>query len=77
MYKILTQILNIPNYEVVSIETNIETNDEQITLDIQSTMKGAKCPKCGTYSLELHENHPRIVRDLPIFCSSVARWNVS
>lgn len=62
MYEILTQILNIPNYEVVGVETN----DEQITLDIQSTMKGTKCPRCGTYSSELHENHPRIVRDLPI-----------
>lgn len=62
MYKILTQILNIPNYEVVGVETN----DEQITLDIQSTMKDAKCPRCGKYSSELHENHPRIVRDLPI-----------
>jgi len=62
MYEILTQILNIPNYKVIGIETD----DEQITLDIQSTMEGAKCPRCGTYSSELHENHPRIVRDLPI-----------
>ena len=62
MYEILTQILNIPNYEVVGVETS----DEQIILDIQSTIKGAKCPRCGTYSSELHENHPRIVRDLPI-----------
>jgi len=62
MYEILTQILNIPNYEVVGVETN----DEQIILDIQSTMKGAKCPRCKTYSSDLHENHPRIVRDLPI-----------
>jgi len=62
MYEILTQILNIPNYEVV----DVETNDEQITLDIQSTMEGAKCPRCKTYSSDLHENHPRIVRDLPI-----------
>jgi len=30
MYEILTQILDIPNYEVVGIETS----DEQITLDI-------------------------------------------
>lgn len=62
MYEILTQILNIPNYEVVGFETN----DEQIILDIQSTMKGAKCPRCKTYSSDFHENHPRIVRDLPI-----------
>ncbi|MDQ1316851.1 MAG: hypothetical protein QG588_500, partial [Candidatus Poribacteria bacterium] len=62
MYEILTQILNIPNYEV----TGVETNDEQIILDIQSTMEGAKCPVCKTYSSDLHENHPRIVSDLPI-----------
>ena len=62
MYEILTQILNIPNYKVIGIETD----DEQITLEIQSTTKGAKCPRCGAYSSELHENHPRIVRDLPI-----------
>lgn len=62
MYEILTQILDIPNYEV----TNVEANDQKITLDIQSTMNGAKCPRCGKYSSELHENHPRIVRDLPI-----------
>jgi transposase len=62
MYEILTQILNIPNYEIV----DVETHDEQITLDIQSTMEGAKCPRCKTYSSDLHENHPRIIRDLPI-----------
>jgi len=62
MYEILTKILNIPNYEVVGVENS----DEQITLDIQSTMKGAKCPRCKTYSSDLHENHPRIVRDLPV-----------
>jgi transposase len=62
MYEILTQILNIPNYEVVGFETK----DEQIIFDIQSIMEGAKCPRCKTYSSDLHENHPRIVRDLPI-----------
>jgi len=62
MYEIITHILNIPNYEVV----NNETNNEQITLDIQSNINGAKCPRCQTYSSELHENHPRTVRDLPI-----------
>lgn len=43
-----------------------EIINETITLDIQSTLKGANCPKCGAYCTELHENHPRMVRDLPI-----------
>ena len=62
MHKILTQLLSIPNYRVMSIEMTEDT----ITLDIESTLKGAKCPRCGAYSTNLHENLPRTVRDLPI-----------
>ncbi len=62
MHEILTQLLSIPNYEVVGIEMTEDT----ITLDIESTLKGAKCPCCGAYSTNLHENLPRTVRDLPM-----------
>jgi transposase len=62
MYEVLTQLLAIPNYEVVGVEMTEDT----ITLDIQSTLKGAECPRCGSYCTDLHENHPRTVRDLPI-----------
>ena len=62
MYEVLTQILAIPNYKVVKIEIT----QDHIILDIQSTLNGAKCPGCGTHCTDLHENHPRIVRDLPI-----------
>jgi transposase len=65
MYEILTQLLSIPNYIVVGVEISNDTNDT-ITLDIQSTMNGVNCPHCKTYCTDLHENHPRIVRDLPI-----------
>lgn len=62
MYEILTQLLSIPNYKVVGVEMA----DDTITLDIESTLDGAECPRCGTYCTGLHENHPRTVRDLPI-----------
>ena len=62
MYALLTQLLDIPNYHVISAE--IETN--KITLDIESVSKTAACPHCGKTSKMLHERHPRIVRDLPI-----------
>lgn len=62
MYEILTQLLSIPNYKVVGVEMT----DDTITLDIESTLDGAKCHRCGTYCTELHENHSRTVRDLPM-----------
>jgi len=62
MYDILTQILSIPNYKVIGVEMI----EDSITLDIQSTLNGANCPHCGVYCTDLHENHARIVRDLPI-----------
>jgi transposase len=62
MYEILTQLLSILNYKVVGIEMTEDT----ITLDIESTLKGAKCPRCGAYLTNLHEKLPRTVRDLPI-----------
>ncbi len=62
MYEILTQLLSIPNYKVVGVEMA----DGTITLDIESTLDGAECPRCGTCCTDLHENHWRTVRDLPI-----------
>ena len=62
MYALLTQLLDIPNYHVVSAE--IET--DKITLDIESTFQIAACLHCRKTSKTLHERHPRMVRDLPI-----------
>ncbi len=55
MHEILTQLLAVPNYKVVGVEMT----EDIITLDLESTLNGAKCPRCGTYSTHLHENHPR------------------
>ena len=62
MYEVLTQLLAIPNYKVVGVEMTEDT----IILDIQSTLRGVECPRCGAHCTNLHENHPRTVRDLPI-----------
>lgn len=62
MREILTQLLAIPNYTVVGVEMTEDT----ITLSIKSTVEGRKCPRCGRYCAALHENHPRLVRDLPL-----------
>lgn len=62
MYALLTQLLDIPNYYVISAE--IET--DKITLDIESTSQTTACPHCGKTSKTLHERHRRMVRDLPI-----------
>ena len=59
---VLTQLLDIPNYKVVGVETTEDT----ITFDIESTLHGANCSRCGAYCTDLHQNHDRIVRDLPI-----------
>lgn len=62
MYEVLTQLLAIPNYRVV----DMEMTEDIVTLSIQSTLNGDKCPICSTYCTDLHENHPRVIRDLPI-----------
>ena len=62
MYALLTQLLDIPNYHVISAE--IET--DKITLDIESTSQTTACPHCGKTSKTLHERHRRMIRDLPI-----------
>ena len=62
MYEVLTQLLAIENYHVVGLELT----DDSITLDIESTLEDVNCPRCGVYCTDLHENHSRNVRDLPI-----------
>jgi len=62
MYEILTQLLSLPNYKVVGVEMT----EDSIILDIESTKNGANCPHCCVYCTHLHENHNRMVRDLPI-----------
>ena len=61
-YEVLTQLLAIPHYEVVGVSFGKAC----LTLDIRSTVEGGICPRCGQCCTTLHENHARLVRDLPI-----------
>ena len=61
-YEVLTQLLAIPHYEVVGVTFGKAC----LTLDIHSTAEGGMCPRCGQFCTTLHENHTRLVRDLPI-----------
>jgi hypothetical protein len=40
MHEVLTQLLAIPNYIVVGVEMTEDT----VTLSIESTLEGRKCP---------------------------------
>ena len=62
MYTLLTQLLDIPDYQVISADIR----SDKITLDIESVSQTVACSHCGKTSKTLHERHPRIVRDLPI-----------
>ena len=62
MYTLLTQLLDIPSYQVISADIR----SDKITLDIESVSQTVVCSHCGKTSKTLHERHPRIVRDLPI-----------
>ena len=61
-YEVLTQLLAIPHYEVIGVTFD----KESLTVDLHSTVEGAICPRCGQWGTTLHENHARLVRDLPI-----------
>lgn len=60
----LTDLLNLPNLEVVKYET---PDSETAILEIKSTLKVAICPGCKTPSASVHDyDDPRLVRDLSL-----------
>lgn len=62
MVPLLTQLLGLPGVDVESYE---ETGDALI-LSVERHAESATCPRCGTVSTHLHQNHGYLVRDLPI-----------
>jgi transposase len=62
MYEILTQLLDLPPYQVVGVEMH----GDRLILDLESPPGGAVCPRCEQACTELHQNHVRLVRDLPL-----------
>lgn len=59
---VLTHILDLPNYDVVGIQL---FDDVGIVIYIKSQNKFATCPRCGTESRQLHQNHYHNIQDLP------------
>jgi transposase len=58
----LTNVLNISDLLVLGMHGE----EDSIIISTKHQYKKAKCPTCGTLSSKLHQNHPGVVRDLPI-----------
>lgn len=60
--KVLTEILDLSDVQVIShrLHTGIG-----MILQIEQEKSFATCPKCGTTSHKLHQNHRHIIKDLP------------
>ncbi|QSV56605.1 MAG: ISL3 family transposase [Dolichospermum sp. UKL201] len=60
--KVLTEILDLSDVKVIShrLHTGIG-----MILQIEQEKSFSTCPKCGTTSHKLHQNHRHIIKDLP------------
>jgi len=57
------KILNLSGIVVKRFE---EIEGYGLFFDIEVSSKQARCPRCNKVSRSLHQNHWRVVRDLPI-----------
>ena len=53
----IEKILNIPGVNVLNCQ-------EFEGIEIEAETNSCSCPKCGTKSQSIHQNHWRIVQDL-------------
>lgn len=60
--KILTEILDLKDVKVISHRLHVGIG---MILQIESIKSYSTCPRCGTKSHRLHQNHRYIVKDLP------------
>jgi len=60
--KLLTEILNIEGIKVISQRQHAGIG---IILQVEPIGKESICPRCGTSSHRVHQNHRYIVKDLP------------
>ena len=60
--QVLTEILDLSDVKVIShrLHTGIG-----MILQIEQEKSFSTCPKCGTTSHKLHQNHRHIIKDLP------------
>lgn len=60
--KILTELLDLKDVKVISHRLHVGIG---MILQIESIKSYSACPRCGTKSHRLHQNHRYIVKDLP------------
>jgi len=62
MVPLLTELLGLPGVNVESYEDR----EDGLVIEVEAHADSAVCPRCGTLSHHLHQNHGYLVRDLPI-----------
>ena len=60
--EMFSQILGINGFQVI----DIEANDTELYLSLESESERSQCPWCGCISFQIRYRYPRVVRDLPI-----------
>jgi transposase len=66
-YSHLTALLNLPGVEIEFFKIS----DDCIVYDLIILDSGTRCPKCTSYTEELHQVRKILVRDLPAFGKKV------
>ena len=61
--KILTQLLNLNGVKVISYS---QYQGIGVIIKIESIKNNCICPRCGTNSHRLHQNHRYTIKDLPL-----------
>ena len=62
MVPLLTELLGLAGIDVESYDIC----EEGLILEVEAHDESARCPRCGTVSHHLHQNHRHLVRDLPL-----------
>jgi transposase len=56
------QILNLPDMEVLDFQ---EIEGEEIIITVEKGVKYSTCPNRGKPTYSIHQNHWRMIHDLP------------
>ncbi|ASC70360.1 transposase family protein [Halomicronema hongdechloris C2206] len=62
MVPLLSELLGLSGIDVESYQES----EDGLILEVEAHRDTAICPRCGTLSHHLHQNHGYLVRDLPI-----------
>jgi transposase len=60
--QLLTELLNLEGVKVISQRQHEGIG---IILQVEPVRKESVCPRCGTKSHRVHQNHRHLVKDLP------------